>query len=81
MEPPNDEAISGHRLYRVGLREARWVGEVHESELIAELEQRSRVHERHDAARFGDYRHWIVRLKECTVEVVARELVVERVAE
>ena len=78
MEPPNDEARSGHRLYNSGLREVLWLGEVHESALIDDLERRNRVHDRHNPARFADLRHWIIPLKECTVEVVARSLVVER---
>jgi hypothetical protein len=78
MEPPNDEARSGHRLYDSGLREVRWLGEVHESALIDDLERRNRVHDRHNPARYRELHHWIVPLKECTVEVVARSLEVER---
>lgn len=40
MEAPNDEAISGHRLHDLGLRDVRWLGEVFDSTLIADLEQR-----------------------------------------
>jgi hypothetical protein len=78
MEPPDDEARSGHRLYDVGLKEVRWIGEVFDSALIAELEERNRVHDRHKPARFADLRHWIIPLKQCTVEVVGRSLGVER---
>jgi hypothetical protein len=78
MEPPNDEAISGHRLYDVGLREVLWLGEVYESDLIAELERRNRVHPQHSAGRYTALRHWVAPLKERTVEVVARSLRVER---
>jgi hypothetical protein len=78
MEPPNDEAIEGHRLYYVGLREVRWIGEVLESSLIADLEQRNRVHHRHDPQRFVGLRHWVVRLKGSVVEVVARSCEVVR---
>ena len=78
MEPPNDEAVSGHRLYDVGLREVLWLGEVYESGLIAELERTNRVHARHSAERYIPLRHWVVPLKECTVEVVARSPRVER---
>jgi hypothetical protein len=78
MEPPNDEAISGHRLYDVGLREVLRLGEVSGSELIAELERRNRVHPHHSAARYTALRHWVAPLKECTVEVVARSLHMER---
>jgi hypothetical protein len=78
MEAPNDEAISGHRLYEAGLREVLWLGEVHESDLIADFERRNRVHPHHRAERYTELRHWVASLKECTVEVVARSLRVER---
>ena len=78
MEPPNDEAISGHRLYDVGLRDVQWLGEVHESDLVADLERRDRVHIHHSARSYTELRHWVVLLKECTVEVVAHSLRVER---
>ena len=78
MEPPNDEAISGPRLYEVGLRDVLWLGEVYESDLIADLERHNRVHAHHSAERYIELRHWVAPLKECTVEVVARSLHVER---
>jgi hypothetical protein len=78
MEPPNDEAISNHRLYDVGLRNVQWLGEVRESDLIADLERRNRAHPHHSAERYTELRHWVALLKECTVEVVARSLRVER---
>jgi hypothetical protein len=74
MEPPNDEAAEGHRLYDAGLRDVVWVGEVLDSNLVIELERLNRVHPRRDAARYAGLRHWVVPLKECTVEVVARSL-------
>jgi hypothetical protein len=74
MEPPNDEAAEGHRLYDSGLRDVVWVGEVFDSHLIIEFERLNRVHPRHHAARYAELRHWVVPLKECTVEVVARSL-------
>jgi hypothetical protein len=78
MEPPNDEAISGHRLYSLGLHEVSWVGEVLDSSLIADLEQRNSVHPRHQPDRFRDLHHWIVRLKGRVVEVVARSIEASR---
>ena len=78
MEAPNDEAISGHRLCEAGLREVLWLGEVHESGLIAETERRNHVHPHHTAERYTGLRHWVASLKECTVEVVADSLRVER---
>jgi len=79
MSDPNDEAISGHRLYRAGLDEVQWAGVVHGSELIADLEARNRVHPGHDASRYADLRHYVLPLKECVVEVVATQLTISRV--
>ena len=78
MEPPNDEAISSHRLYSAGLRDLRWLGEVYESDLVAGLERRNRPHPRHNSERFNVLRHWVAPLKETTVEVVGHSLRVER---
>jgi hypothetical protein len=79
MEPPNDEAISGHRLYEVGLKDVLRVGEVLDSSLMAELEIRNRVHPRHDRdAYLNGLRHWVVRLKGSVVEVVAEACKVSR---
>jgi hypothetical protein len=78
MEPPPDEAISGHRLYGLGLENVRWVGEVKGSTLIAGFEQQNRVHPRHNPRRFKLLRHWIVLLKGATVEVVAASCEVKR---
>jgi hypothetical protein len=71
LEPPNDEAISGHRLYDRGLREVSWAGEVHHSAWIADLERRNRVHPYHDAQRYAGRRHYIFRLKENVAEVIS----------
>jgi len=79
MGDPNDEAISGHRLYRTGLDAVHWAGVVHGSELIADLEARNRVHPGHDARQYGDLRHYVLPLKECVVEVVATHLTMSRV--
>lgn len=78
MEAPNDEAIGGHRLYNVGLRDVHWLGEVYQSDLTAELERRNRAHPHHDPDRYAELHHWVAALKECIVEVVARSLRVER---
>jgi hypothetical protein len=78
MEPVNDEGCSRHRLHDAGLRGILWVGEVYDSELIAEFERQRSV-QLHPAARMApDLHHWIVTLKECTVEVVASSLGVRR---
>lgn len=79
MAPPNDEAINGHRLWLKGLRGVLWSGIVHDSELIAGLELQNRVHPMHSASTFEGLTHYVLPLKECVVEVVARDLAVHRV--
>ena len=78
MGSPNDEALSGHRLYQRGLSSLPWAGQVEHSEWIAKLERQNRVHPRHDAARFAGLVHFILPLKEGTVEVVAENVTVVR---
>ena len=77
MGAPNDEALSGHRLYERGLAQLTWAGVVEDSERIASLGQSNRVHPRHDAERFSRPHHYILRLKEDTVEVVAETVQVQ----
>jgi hypothetical protein len=79
MQPPNDEAISGHRLFAKGLRGILWAAEVLESEWIADLERRNRMHPYHQPNRYRDLRHFLVLLKEDTVEVVAEAIQVVRI--
>ena len=78
MGDPNDEGLSGHRLYSRGLRDLMWLGVVDQSELVNTLEKRNSVYPLHDPARFGQLVHHILLLKECAIEVVARELSVKR---
>lgn len=78
MSDPNDEALSGHRLYSRGLRDLRWLGVVEQSELVNTLEKQNSVHALHGPARFGPLVHHVLMLKECAIEVVARELSVNR---
>ena len=75
---PNDEAISGHRLWRVGLSEVHWLGLVHRSELIAGLKRQNSVHPHHEPGRYDYLDHYVAPLKECIAEVVARSIVVYR---
>ena len=77
---PNDEAISGHRLWKHGLENVLWIGEVNNSKLIAGLEKQNRVHTYHSKDLFTGLVHYIVRTKEDTVEVVATSLEVKRIA-
>jgi hypothetical protein len=78
MGSPNDEALSGHRLYQSGLSGLPWAGQVEQSEWIADLERQNLVHPHHDTARFTRLAHFILPLKEGTVEVVAENVTVVR---
>jgi hypothetical protein len=78
LSDPNDEAISGHRLYRKGLAAVVWSGRVRDSETVRRLEQQNRVHPRHDPASFESLVHHIVLLKEGVAEVVAATLSIRR---
>ena len=78
LADPNDEAISGHRLYGSGLSNLLWAGVVSDSETIRALEKQNRVHPFHDPSRFDDLTHHVVLLKECVVEVVAMAVAVSR---
>jgi hypothetical protein len=78
MEPPNDEAISGHRLYQVGLEGILWAAEVLDSRWIAQLEEQNRVHPYNRPGLFADLRHFLVLTKEVVVEVVAPSIEVLR---
>ena len=78
LSAPNDEAISGHRLWRAGLNDVLWLGLVEDSELIASLRQQNSVHRHHESRRYDFLDHYIAPLKECVVEVVAHSLVVHR---
>ena len=68
--PPNDEAISGHRLYPLGLR-AYEAFEVRNSSWIASLEKANRVHSSHTPELFSNYRHFIVAFHDSTLEFIA----------
>jgi hypothetical protein len=78
MEPPNDEAISGHRLYQHGLKGILWAAEVLDSQWIARLEEQNRVHPYHSPGLFSDLRHFLIQTKARVVEVVAPSLEVLR---
>ncbi|QKC83116.1 hypothetical protein [Mesorhizobium sp. NZP2077] len=68
--PPNDEAISGHRLYALGLR-PYGAFEVRNSSWIASFEKANRVHSSHMPELFSDYRHFILTFHDSTLEFIA----------
>jgi hypothetical protein len=79
LSGPNDEAISGHRLYKKGLGQGLWAGQVLDSELVRSLERANRVHPRHNPSRFEHLEHHVLLLKEGVAEVVADAVSVQRI--
>jgi hypothetical protein len=72
MGYPNDEALNAHPLYanRLGLYGFHVV---ENSPMIADLDHRNQVHERHVAGGYMKrFRHWIITFHDETLEVVAR---------
>jgi hypothetical protein len=78
LSAPNDEAISGHPLWRVGLGEVRWLGLVEGSDRVRALAAQNAGHPSHDPRRYAFLDHYIAPLKECIAEVVAGSVEVHR---
>lgn len=68
--PPNEEAIGGHRLVKLGL-EPFSAFEVVNSAWIAELERANRVHPYHRASMFAALRHFIFTFHDSVLEFIA----------
>jgi hypothetical protein len=73
MGPPNDEALSQHRLYEAGLKDVDWLGVVRDSTLVEGMRP---LFGRH--AVFVPL-HYVVVSKECVVEVLAENVDVFRI--
>jgi hypothetical protein len=69
---PNDETLSGHRLYELGLQPYS-AFEVVNSSWVAALEKANRVHPRHMPELFSDCRHFILTFHDSTLEFIARD--------
>ncbi|HSS97248.1 MAG TPA: hypothetical protein VLK33_09470 [Terriglobales bacterium] len=68
---PNDEALAGHPLAKYGLQHYEFF-EVGDSPLIAEIEERNKVHRLHRSGMYSSrFKHWIVTFHDETLEVVA----------
>ena len=72
--------VQDARVCERGLAGLRWAGIVQHSERIARFELGNRVHPRHEAERFSRQRHYILPLKQSTVEVIAETVTVQRQA-
>ena len=69
---PNDEALGGHPLARVGLKHYA-VHAVYGSALVRELERRNSVHPRHDRTSYLASRHFVFTFQDNTLECVVPE--------
>jgi hypothetical protein len=87
MGGQNDEGRFGHRLYDRGLAGLRWAGLVEDSQWIAELRRTGQTvaakildpeRARRVAERATPQQHYILPLKENTVEVIADRVEVRR---
>lgn len=70
--PPNDEAIEGHPLYKMGL-EPYSTYSVSNSSWIKELKNMNSVHLHHDDKQFQKYKHYIWTFHDTTFECVAEQ--------
>ena len=77
---PNDEALSGHPLYAIGL--GRYGAyEVLNSSLARRLERMNSVHPSHNPKNFEGRRHFVFTFKEHVFECVARSFEAELIDE
>lgn len=68
---PNDEVLSGHRLYGKGLTFYS-VHRVENSSRLVEMERLNSVHPGHNAAEyFNGKEHWVFTFQDATVEIIA----------
>jgi hypothetical protein len=73
MGYPNDEALNAHPLDANGLGPYGF-HVVENSPMIADLDRRNQVHERHVAGAYMKrFRHWIITFHDETLEVVAMD--------
>ncbi len=76
MGEPNDEALSGHRLYERGLGAYR-VFEIHNSSWIDLYRRMNSVHPSHSDALFDGYKHFVFTFKDSCFECIAKKFDVE----
>lgn len=70
---PNDEALGGHPLVRLGLKHYQ-IHRIDNSPWLAELEQRNAIHPRHDKQRFlEDAIHYVFTFQDSTLECIVVE--------
>jgi hypothetical protein len=78
---PNDEGLVNHALYGKGLESVRWAGTVIESSAVWEIRKQSSDKVWLPGSGFVDRpipTHFVLLTKDCTVEVVADAVEVQR---
>jgi hypothetical protein len=75
--PPNDEAIEGHPLYKLGLKPYS-VSKVEGSTWIKEFVKRNSVHEFHRSDMLSSHHHFIFAFHDSTFECIAKGFKVHR---
>lgn len=73
---PNDEAIAGHKYYKIGLLPYR-IYEVENSDWLVELERGNSVHPYHNKKIFMDNKHYIFYFHDSCFEIICKEISVE----
>ncbi len=68
---PNEEAIEGHRYYKLGLLPFKFV-EIQDSEIIEEIIKANRAYPLHKDELFKEWIHFVFPFHETTLEVIAK---------
>jgi hypothetical protein len=68
---PNDEALAGHPLWRLGLGFYHFYT-VENSPWRAEIESQNSVHRHHHPGIYEKFRHWLITFHDSTLEVLAQ---------
>jgi hypothetical protein len=70
---PNDEAMAAHPMTKYGLG-FYGLFEVLNSPWIIEIRDSNRIHPRHNDSMYNDYKHYIARFKDVTLDVICSKM-------
>jgi hypothetical protein len=70
---PNDEAMAAHPMSKYGLG-FYGLYEVFNSPWIVEIRNSNRIHPRHIDKMYNDYKHYIARFKDVTLDVICLKM-------
>jgi hypothetical protein len=74
--PPNEEAISGHPLYKKGLRPYSFF-RVNNSSMINRFKNMNKVHPYHNDSLYDDYVHYILCFHDSIFECISKDVTYE----